>query len=77
VDAAGTDIRAELRARADEGATYHELIQYLDGQSRRLRDRPLSEYYELSRYCWAVTRRRANRVRLGENGARHYEQLGR
>ena len=77
MDTTVTDIRAELRARGDAGATYHELIQYLDGQSSRLRDRPLSEYYELSRYCWTVTRRQANRVRLGENGARHYEQLGR
>jgi hypothetical protein len=77
VDAAGNDIRAELGARAGEGATYLELIQYLDGQSRRFRDRPLSEYYELSRYCWTLTRSRANRIRLGENGARHYQQLER
>ena len=67
MDAAGIHIRAELRARAEGGATYHELIQYLDGQSRRLRDRPLSEYYELSRYCWALTRRQASRARFGEN----------
>jgi hypothetical protein len=76
VEAAGTHLRAELRARAERGATYHELIQYLDGQSGRFRQRPLSEYYELSRYCWALTRRQANRARFGWAGVRHREELG-
>jgi hypothetical protein len=78
VTEAGTAMRDKLRARADENATFPELLDYLEVQNCRLGRRRLSDeqHDELSIYCWALVCSRSRPFAYGECGAWVYEEIG-
>ena len=60
-------VQYELRALADYGATFGELLDHLDEQSGRLGSSRLSDDQEeeLQLYCWALHHCKSNGFQFG------------